>query len=58
LSATPDKKSQKELMQSSGELITELLDPEFETTNTETSIELNFAVLKLKHTIKKETKKQ
>jgi hypothetical protein len=44
-------------MKSSDKLITELLDPEFETTNTETSIELNFAVLKLKHTIKKETKK-
>jgi hypothetical protein len=57
LAATSDKNSQKKLMQSSGELITELLDPEFETTNTETSIELNFAVLKLKHTIKKETKK-
>ncbi|MDR0606702.1 MAG: ORF6N domain-containing protein [Bacteroidales bacterium] len=57
LAATSDKNSQKKLMQSSGELITELLDPEFETTNTETSIELNFAVLKFKHTIKKETKK-
>jgi hypothetical protein len=57
LAATSDKNSQKKLMQSSGELITELLDPEFETTNTETSIELNFAILKLKHTIKKETKK-
>jgi hypothetical protein len=57
LATTSDKNSQKKLMQSSGELITELLDPEFETTNTETSIELNFAVLKLKHTIKKETKK-
>ncbi|MDR1485420.1 MAG: hypothetical protein LBT09_11435 [Planctomycetaceae bacterium] len=45
-------------MQSSGELITELLDPEFETTDTETSIEINFAILKLKHTVKKGIKKQ
>jgi hypothetical protein len=52
LTTVSDKKSQKKLMQSSGELITELLDPEFETTDTETSIELNFAVLKFKHTIK------
>jgi hypothetical protein len=44
-------------MQSSGELITELLDPEIETTGTETSIEFNFAVVKFKHTIKKGTKK-
>ncbi|MDR2761824.1 MAG: ORF6N domain-containing protein [Planctomycetaceae bacterium] len=57
LATISDKASQKKLMQSSGELITELLDPEFETTDTETSIELNFAVLKLKHTIKKSTKK-
>jgi hypothetical protein len=44
-------------MQSSGELITELLDPEIETTGTETSIELNFAVLKFKHKVTKSTKK-
>ena len=57
LTTVSDKELQKKLMQSSGELITELLDPEFETTDTETSIELNFAVLKFKHTIKKGTKK-
>jgi hypothetical protein len=57
LTTVSDKELQKKLMQSSGELITELIDPEFETTDTETSIELNFAVLKFKHTIKKGTKK-
>ena len=57
LTTVSDKELQKKLMQSSGELITELLDPEMETTGTETSIELNFAVLKFKHTIKKGTKK-
>jgi hypothetical protein len=57
LTTISDKESQKKLMQSSGELITELLDPEMETNGTETSIELNFAVLKFKHTIKKGTKK-
>jgi hypothetical protein len=57
LTTVSDKESQKKLMQSSGELITELLDPEMETTGTETSIELNFAVLKFKHSIKKSTKK-
>jgi hypothetical protein len=57
LTTVSDKETQKKLMQSSGELITELLDPEIETTGTETSIELNFAVLKFKHTVRKNTKK-
>jgi hypothetical protein len=57
LTTVTDKASQKKLMQSSGELITELLDPEMNTTDAETSIELNFAVLKFKHIVKKGTKK-
>jgi len=44
---------QKALMQKSGEIITEILDDDVLTTGTETSIELNFDVLKFKHTIKK-----
>jgi hypothetical protein len=40
-------------MQRSGELITEILDDDLETNGTETSIELNFAVLRFKHTIRK-----
>ena len=51
-----DKADQKALMQRSGEMITELLDDDLQTTDTETSIELNFAVLKFKHTIKKKNK--
>ena len=51
-----DKADQKALMQKSGEIITELLDDDLQTTDTETSIELNFAVLKFKHTIKKKKK--
>jgi len=43
-------------MQRSGEMITELLNDDLETTDTETSIELNFAVLKFKHTVKKKNK--
>ena len=43
-------------MQKSGELIAELLDDDLQTTDTETSIELNLAVLKFKHTIKKKNK--
>jgi len=40
-------------MQKSGELIASILDDDLQTSDTETSIELNFAVLKFKHTIKK-----
>jgi hypothetical protein len=44
---------QKELMQKSGNLIAEILDDELQTSETETIIELNFAVLKFKHTVKR-----
>lgn len=40
-------------MQKSGELIAEILDNDLQTNEAETTIELNFAVLKFKHTIKK-----
>ena len=53
LSYVKDKNHQKDLMQKSGNLIAEILDDDLETTETETSIELNFAVLKFKHTIKR-----
>ncbi len=50
LSNVKDKCEQQTLMRKSGEIITELLD-DFEKTDTETSIELNFAVLKFKHSM-------
>jgi len=53
LSVVQDKAEQKSLMQKSGEMIAELLDDDLQVNGTETSIELNFAVLKFKHTIKK-----
>ena len=56
LSTIEDKARRKDLMQRSGELITELFDEDLQTSDTETSIELNFAVLKFKHTIKKKNK--
>lgn len=48
-----DKSRQKTLMQRSGELIAEILDDDLQTQDAETTIEINFAVLKFKHTIKK-----
>lgn len=53
LSLNPEKEKQQSLMQKSGELFSELLDSELKTNESETTIELNFAVLKFKHTIKK-----
>jgi DNA polymerase II small subunit/DNA polymerase delta subunit B len=53
LSNLSDSSRQKSLMQRSGELIAEILDDDLQTQDAETTIELNFAVLKFKHTIKK-----
>jgi hypothetical protein len=55
LSESPEEYKQKSLMQKSGEIITDLLGDDMKTTDTETSIELNLAVLKFKHTIKRKT---
>ncbi len=53
LSATQNKSEQKSLMQKSGELLADIFNEDLQTSDTETSIELNFALLKFKHTIKK-----
>ena len=53
MSANPDRFKQKTLMQKSGEIMADLFGEDMQTTDTETEIELNFAVLKLKHTVKR-----
>jgi len=53
LSDTKDKNKQRELMKKSGNIIAEILGEDLDITDTETTIEINFAVLKFKHTIKK-----
>lgn len=53
LSESPDEYTQKTLMQRSGDIVADLLGEDMKTSDTETSIELNFAVLKFKHTIKR-----
>ena len=53
LSLNPEKEKQKSLMQKSGEIMAELLDNDLQTNESETSIEINFAVLKFKHVVKK-----
>lgn len=53
LSVVENNADKKSLMQKSGELIAEIFDDDLQTSDSETSIELNFAVLKFRHTIKK-----
>jgi hypothetical protein len=47
---------QKALMQKGGEMIATLLEDDLTTTDSETSFEINFAMLKFKHVIKKKSK--
>ena len=56
LSEAPNEFQQKSLMQKSGEIFGELLGDDLKTSDTETSVELNFAVLKFKHTVKRKNK--
>ena len=56
LTETKDEFAQKSLMEKGGELMSTLLGPDMAVTEDETEIELNFAVLKLKHTIKRKKK--
>ncbi len=53
LSTTENQQNQKELMPHSGKLIAEILDDNLQTKEAETTIELNFAVLKFKYTVTK-----
>ncbi len=56
LSNTKDQFKQKSLMQQGGDILADLLDDDMQVSDTETTIELNFAVLKLKHTVKRKSK--
>ena len=51
-----DKKSQMNFLSGFGNLLTDILMPEMETSDTETSMELNFVIGKLKHTVKRSKK--
>jgi hypothetical protein len=56
LSVTKKPSEKKPLLQKSGELVSKLFEDQLQTQDSETSIELNFAVLKFKHTIKRAKK--
>ncbi|MEI8128728.1 MAG: ORF6N domain-containing protein [bacterium] len=53
VSNAKDENEKNSFLQKSGEIIAEILDNNLNTNETETSIELNFAVLKFKHKVKK-----
>ena len=53
-----DSQEQQKLMQRAGDIISNLVVPDnMETEETEASIELNFAVVKYKYSVKKNAKK-
>ena len=53
LSTVPDEFQQKSLMQKGGEIFADLLGDDLNVSEEETSFEINFAVLKFKHTVKR-----
>jgi phage regulator Rha-like protein len=56
LAEASEEVRKKSLMQRSGEIIANMLGEEMKTTDTETSIEFNLALLKVRHTIKQKSK--
>ena len=48
-----DKDEQKSIMEKAAEVLGGILDDAMETTGSETTLELNLAVIKVKHTVKK-----
>jgi len=53
LSTTQEEPKQQNLMKKSGQIIAEILDDDLVASESETTFEINFAILKFKHTIKK-----
>ncbi|MDR3280133.1 MAG: ORF6N domain-containing protein [Synergistaceae bacterium] len=57
LSETKEKEEQNALMRKSGEILAGVLDDDaLEVSGDETTIEINFAIMKIKHTIKRSKK--
>ncbi|MDR1789996.1 MAG: ORF6N domain-containing protein [Opitutaceae bacterium] len=56
LADTKGKFKQQTLMQKSGEIMADILGDDIKTTGTETTVELNLAILKFKHTIQRKNK--
>ena len=54
---TENEVEQKSLMKRTGEIISDVIGSQLDTTGTETEFEINLAVFKMKHTIKRKKKK-
>jgi 1-aminocyclopropane-1-carboxylate deaminase/D-cysteine desulfhydrase-like pyridoxal-dependent ACC family enzyme len=52
-SISVNENSKQDLMQKGNDLLAEILENEMPIDETETSIEFNFALMKLKHTVKR-----
>ena len=48
-----DKEKQKAKMQHFGDVLTEIVMPDLQTSETESSLEINFLIGKIKHTVKR-----
>ena len=48
-----DKEVQKTKMQHFGEVLTDIVMPDLQTSETESSLEINFLIGKIKHTVKR-----
>jgi len=57
LSEIPEEPQQRKLLRRSGEIMADILGNDLQTTDTETSMELNLAMLKLKHTVKRKSRR-
>ena len=53
LAEAPEEAKQKALMQRSGEIFADLLGSDLHATGSETTLEINFALMKFKHTIRR-----
>jgi hypothetical protein len=49
----PDKNKQASIMKDFGNVLSEVVMPDLETTETESSLEINFFIGKLKHSVKR-----
>ena len=60
MNSLPDasEEQQKSLLQKSGDLFSDILDNNLQATASETAIELNLALLKVKHTVKRKAEKE
>lgn len=48
-----DKAKQQSKMQHFGEVLTDIVMPDLQTSETESSLEINFLIGKIKHTVKR-----